>query len=254
MLINWFTVAAQIVNFLILVWLLKRLLYGRIIRAIQARESAIAARVAQTEAAKKAAAEQLALYQAKLKDFEQHHQEMLAQAAQSAEKQHAEMIEKAREQVHALEAKWRKDLEREQQEFLADLRRRAAAEILVVVRRAVNDLACMDLELCTVRVFLDKIRGLNDEAWKSLGNGELSIRSTFDLPEDARAEIRHAIEEHLHGPVRLQFKRVPAMGLGLELRGNGRRIGWNFESYLEAMEEDLRTTLEESAGAEPPRQ
>jgi F-type H+-transporting ATPase subunit b len=37
MLIDWFTVGAQVLNFLILVWLLKRFLYGPILDAIDAR-------------------------------------------------------------------------------------------------------------------------------------------------------------------------------------------------------------------------
>lgn len=42
MLINWFTVFAQIINFLILIWLLKRFLYGPIIKAMEERERKIA--------------------------------------------------------------------------------------------------------------------------------------------------------------------------------------------------------------------
>ena len=42
MLIDWFTVSAQVVNFLILVWLLKRFLYRPILNAIDAREKRIA--------------------------------------------------------------------------------------------------------------------------------------------------------------------------------------------------------------------
>ena len=42
MLIDWFTVVAQVVNFLILVWLLKRFLYKPILDAIDAREKRIA--------------------------------------------------------------------------------------------------------------------------------------------------------------------------------------------------------------------
>ena len=38
MLVNWFTVFAQIVNFIILIYLLKRFLYGPIIRAMEERE------------------------------------------------------------------------------------------------------------------------------------------------------------------------------------------------------------------------
>ena len=35
--IDWFTVVAQILNFLVLVWILKRVLYGPVLRAIAER-------------------------------------------------------------------------------------------------------------------------------------------------------------------------------------------------------------------------
>ena len=43
MLIDWFTVGAQGINFVILVWLLKHFLYKPILGAIDAREKHIAA-------------------------------------------------------------------------------------------------------------------------------------------------------------------------------------------------------------------
>jgi F-type H+-transporting ATPase subunit b len=50
MLIDWFTVSAQVVNFLILVWLLKRFLYRPILNAIDAREKRIATELADADA------------------------------------------------------------------------------------------------------------------------------------------------------------------------------------------------------------
>jgi F-type H+-transporting ATPase subunit b len=246
MLIDWFTIAAQIVNFLVLVWLLKHFLYGRIIGAINTRESKIAARLAEAETKEKEAAEQLALYQAKLADFEKQREGMLADARLNAEKQHAEMIEKARERGRSLETKWQEDLERERNAFLLDLRGRAATEILAIARRTVADLACLDVQQCAVQTFLEKLRLLDHDAWKSLGPGELLIRSAFELPEDTRAEIQQTVEERLETPVSLRFERAPDLGLGLELRGNGRRIAWNSESYLDGLERDLKEALEHS--------
>ena len=46
MLIDWFTVAAQAVNFLILVWLLKRFLYKPVLAAVDEREKRITAQLA----------------------------------------------------------------------------------------------------------------------------------------------------------------------------------------------------------------
>ena len=50
MLVDWFTVAAQVVNFVILVWLLKRFLYQPILHAIDAREQRIALSLADAAA------------------------------------------------------------------------------------------------------------------------------------------------------------------------------------------------------------
>ena len=55
MLIDWFTVSAQIVNFLILVWLLQRFLYRPILDAIDAREQRVAAALTKAEANKEEA-------------------------------------------------------------------------------------------------------------------------------------------------------------------------------------------------------
>ena len=49
MLIDWFTVIAEIVNFLVLVALLKHFLFGRLVAAIDAREERIAARLREAE-------------------------------------------------------------------------------------------------------------------------------------------------------------------------------------------------------------
>ena len=244
MLIDWFTVAAQIVNFLLLVWLLKRFLYRRILHAIETRERRIAERLAAAEAQEKGAAEQLALYQAKLREFEQQHQDLLAQARLEAEKQRSEMVAQAREHVRELESSWQADLARERAAFLADLRRRAAAQLLALARQTVADLACVDIQRCAVQVFLERLRALDRAACQSLGQGELSIRATFDMPEPMRTEVRQALRDRLDPDVTVRFERAAGIGLGIELRGNGCRIGWNSESYLDSLEEDLREALE----------
>jgi F-type H+-transporting ATPase subunit b len=244
MLLDWFTVAAQIVNFLVLVWLLKHFLYERIIRAIDAREKKIAAGLSEAASKKEEADGRLALYQAQLSDFEKRHETMLADARVDAERRHTEMVEEARAQVHALETKWQEDLDRERNAFLTDLRNRAATEILTIAQRALKDLTGRNVQQCAVQVFLEKLHFMDDQEWKNLGQHDLLLRSALDLPEDLRAEIQQTLEEKLQMPVHLQFERAPEMGLGVELRGNGRRIGWNSESYLEAMADDLKKTLE----------
>ena len=62
MLIDWFTVCAQALNFLVLVWLLHRFLYKPVLAAIDARERKIAAQITDAKALEtraKASAEDL---------------------------------------------------------------------------------------------------------------------------------------------------------------------------------------------------
>ena len=244
MLIDWFTVAAQIVNFLVLVWLLKHFLYGRIINAIRNRESRITTRMAEAEEKQKAAAEQLSLYQAKTADLEKQREAWLSEARAAAEKLQSDLVERARAHVQELETKWRLDLERERETFLLDLRTRAAAEIIAIARRTIADLACLDVEECAVRTFMEKLRHLDHNALASLGSGDLLVLSASELPEDTRAEIREMLEDGLATPIRLQFEHAPELGIGVELRGNGRRIGWNAQIYLDSLEQDLKEALQ----------
>jgi len=67
MLIDWFTIAAQALNFLILVWLMKRFLYKPILNAIDAREQRIARELADADAKKAEAQKEREVFKGKNK-------------------------------------------------------------------------------------------------------------------------------------------------------------------------------------------
>jgi F-type H+-transporting ATPase subunit b len=247
MLIDWFTVAAQIFNFLLLVWLLKRFLYSRILGAIDARESRIAASLAEAGAKQKEAADQLSLYNAKVQEIEEQREALLSQARSEAQKQYTEMFDKAQAQIRQLETRWKEDLERERNAFVLELRRRAATEIVAVARRAIADLTCLDLQECAIRVFLEKLRTMDDDARRKMAQSQLLVRTGMDLSDESKAQIRQAVEAWLQMPADLQFDSTPSLGLGLELRGNGWRIGWNSQSYLDEFEKELGQALEDAS-------
>ena len=70
MLIDWFTVGAQALNFIILVWLLKRFLYKPILNAIDAREKRIAGALADANQKKVEAQKERDLFQHKNEEFD----------------------------------------------------------------------------------------------------------------------------------------------------------------------------------------
>jgi F-type H+-transporting ATPase subunit b len=240
MLIDWFTVAAQMVNFVVLVGLMKYFLFGRLVHAIDAREQRIAARLAEAEENNRAAEQHLSAAQAETASIQAQHDQMIAAARNEAESEHKQMLKTARDSVEAIEIKWREDLEREKSAFLEEIRTRAANEILAIAHRVLADLACADLDRCALNAFLHKLSSLD---LTGLGD-DLMVRSGSRLPEDAQQRIGDALEHRLGHAPRLRFELAPQMPWGLELRANGRRIGWNPDTYLGSLEENLRHALE----------
>ncbi|HUA82861.1 MAG TPA: hypothetical protein VMB85_03315 [Bryobacteraceae bacterium] len=244
MLIDWFTVVAQIVNFLVLVGLLKHFLYRRLLDAIDSREKRIAARLKEAEEKNRQAEQCVEQSRAAAERMEQQREQTLAEAREQAEAQHKELLEKARESVRALETKWHEDLDREKSAFLDEIRTRTAYEVLAIARRALADLASADLEQCAVQALLEKLPPLNG----SHGEDELVVRSRSELDAASRQRIEETLHRRLGEKARVNFEHAPELAWGLELRVDGRRVGWNPESYIESLEENLRSALEQRAG------
>ncbi len=253
MLIDWFTVAAQIVNFLILVALMKRFLYGPLLRAIDSREQRIAAQQAEADRKNQEAEAKTQQVQTEISELENRRAQIIEEARQEADRQRHQLVQSARESVQALEAKWRDDLRREETTFFHDIRGAAAAEILSIARHALADLAGADINRGAIQAFLEKMRSLDLEDLKKLcGGGELTVMSATELTGELKQEIEQTIESRMAGPVSLRFERAPEMAWGIELRGNGQRIGWTPEGYLDSLEERLRTVVDEHAAAGVP--
>ncbi|MGD8758265.1 MAG: F0F1 ATP synthase subunit B, partial [Deltaproteobacteria bacterium] len=124
MLIDWFTVIAQIINFLVLVYLLKRFLYKPIIKAMDERERRISGRLEEAEKREDQARHELERYQKKNKEIDGRRQVLLNQIKEDAEVQRKALIDQARDQVEGVRANWHEALEREKDAFLQDLRER----------------------------------------------------------------------------------------------------------------------------------
>lgn len=245
MLIDWFTVLAQIVNFVVLVALLKRFLWARLVKAVDDRESGIVERLREADEHRRQAESELERARAQTAALEQKAKDILTQAEREAEERRKDLIQRAEEQVQVMKARWREDISRDEAAFLNELRSRTAAGILAVIQRALSDLASADLQQCAVNVFLDKLQSVEPAVLKELARGGLTVLSAIELPEDARRRIRQVLEQRLGpGAVAVEFARAPAMSWGIELRGQGRRIGWSADSYMESLETSLKEALE----------
>jgi F-type H+-transporting ATPase subunit b len=244
MLIDWFTVVAQVVNFLVLVALMKRFLWRRLVAVIDKREQRVAGQLAEAEAKHQEAQRLMAETRAMAEELDKNKAALQEAAKHDAEEQKSAMLRQAREEIQNLEAKWHEDLEREQAAFLDEVRTRAATGMLAVIRRALADLACSDIQHCALQVFMEKLKTLDAAAVRDLTGRELSVLTAGELEEADQRAVREALERQLGPGLRLKFERTQSFAWGIELRGNGRRIGWNSDNYIDSLKESLKEALE----------
>jgi F-type H+-transporting ATPase subunit b len=250
-LIDWFTVAAQVVNFLVLVYLLKRFLYGPIIRAMDERERKIAARLEEAGKKREEAEQEAEAYRQKNQAFDAKRQEMLSQAKEEAEAARKELTKVARNQVEAVQANWYEAIQREKEAFLEDLRQRAGKHIYTIARRMLEELANADLEEQIIRVFIERLGRLDEGEQTALresigdsGTTSVEIQSAFDIPTEMRQKIEEAVRIQISERAETSFEISSDSICGIELMVHGRKIAWSLENYLVTLEEGLVEALE----------
>lgn len=249
MLIDWFTIAAQALNFLILVWLMKRLLYKPILNAIGAREQRITKELADAEAKKADAQKEREAFKSKNKEFDRQRDALLSQAAEEAKAERQRLFDEARQAAEVLHAKRRDAMEREQQSLNSEITRRTREEVFAIVRKTLTDLAGMSLEERISEVFRRRLRGLDGEAKEGFArilktsSDPVLVRSAFELPSEQRATIQQALNETFSAEIQVRFETGPDVISGIELTANGRKVAWSIADYLTSLEKSVNELL-----------
>ncbi len=243
--IEFFTLIAQIINFLILVFLLRHFLYKRILKAVDEREKRISSRLEEALQKKKEAQGEAESYHKMKQELLDKREEMLAGIRQEAEELRKDLTKKARDEVGESKARWYEALERQKLSFLADLRRRASEEVYAITRRALHDLANEELEQQIIDAFIKRLQKEDEkEAFKAFGQQhEIMIKSGFEIPEKMRQRIQQVLRGQVGNNINIQFRMTPDLICGVELEAGGRRIIWSLNSYLDTLEEDLSRVL-----------
>ncbi len=257
MLIDWFTVGAQALNFIILVWLLKRYLYKPILNAVDAREKLIAAELADADAKKTEAQKERDEFQRKNDEFDQQRAALLSKTTDEARAERQRLLDDARKAADALSAKRQEALQSDAANLNQAIRRRTQQEVFAIAQKALTDLATTSLEERISEVFIRRLRAMDVKAKEGLGEALKTgtepaiVRSAFDLPAAQRAAIQKALNEIFSGEVRVRFETAPDLVSGIEVTTNGQKIGWSIADYLASLEKGVGELLKEKDKPEP---
>ena len=263
--IDWFTVAAQAVNFVILVALLTRFLYRPLTRVINEREARVGELLDDATRRTVEADERTQRLEEEERALTTRRREALDVLEREIATERMALLDRAREEVARRERDWQAALERRRAEILDRVAGAAVSHLAEALRTALADLTDAELEARAAAVFLARFGALDDGELAALGE-EVSragavVRTARPLAPALHEEIRRRLEGRFGPNLTLRFEVDTGLICGLDLRAGGRRLAWNAEQYVTELEDELRRQLaaEEpesvgagEAGSEPP--
>lgn len=250
--VDWITVIAQVINFLILVWLLKRFLYQPVMSAMQRREARIAERLETADQRERDADQAREQFEADQAQLARDRKTLLDKARADVDQQKKAWLDEAHAEIQSLRDQWHRQIREEQSEFLTHVRREATQTLMTLMSQALSDLADQRLEAAIVSRCLSQLQQLDDDQLHQLVSdmARLTVRSRFDLDADDRNRLSQQLTERLGRSIDLDYEQAPELIAGIEILGDGQRLSWNLADYMTALD-DRVTALLSPAGAPP---
>lgn len=248
MLIDWFTVLAQVVNFLVLILLLKRFLYRPILGAVQEREKKIASRLEGAEQARKEAylrkeelgREREALAKAK--------EQLLAETKKEVQQWRDKSLEQARREIETLRKAWLDGVEEEKEAFSRRLKIRVAEQVLRISRKVLQDLASGSLETQLIETFLVKA-GASRNEWldeNPIEPDRLLVRTGLTMSQDLKGSLEQGLKGLFHRVTRVDFSVEPELGFGIQLLAGDQKVEWNLARYMRGLEGEVLGSIKQT--------
>ncbi|WP_339767343.1 F0F1 ATP synthase subunit B [uncultured Paraglaciecola sp.] len=252
--IDWFTVIAQAINFLILLWLLKRFLYRPIIDGLDARESKIAGILADADNKKKQALELQNQYEKSLNSIEQQGTKIVASAKKEAELTAKNILDEARQSADILLKKRLAAMQQEISQSRQDVLQESMREVYALCRKILGDLADNELENMLFEKLIQRLNTLEENQSSELkhalvtsGNRVL-VRSVFSLSDAQLSRLQHCLQDKFvtdkQQKIELTQSLVPQLITGVELTLNGWKISWSAQNYLTELQQQVEAVLD----------
>jgi len=256
--IDWFTFAAQIVNFFVLVLILRHVLYHPILEALEARRRTVENAVSEAATARETAERDRKALSEERDAYGHQKAELQKRLAEEMETERARLLDAARRELEELSTGWKRRIADEKASAGRLLAELAGNELLSITRQMMRDLSDSELDAAMVRTFLRRWHETPPAELKHHhellqdGRNTIRIRTSAALSDKLRDEISQIVSGDLgiaelatSAISRLHYEVAPELIGGIEICIGDRRIAWTFAEYLSTLEERLHAILEE---------
>jgi len=243
--IDWWTLALQAVNVLILVWILARFLYRPVAAMIERRRVAAVKELADASAMRTAVEAEQAAIRATRDGLAAEREKLLADARKEIETTRNEMLHDTSQRIETLRAENVAVLARERSEMEQELGKQASSLAVQIAQKLLERLSAD----ATTAIFLDalsaQIKALPPKTRELLvappEGGAFNVTTASELNDAQQRQCRNAIEAALGCEVNITFGTDPKLIAGMEVNAGALVLKNNWQADLAQILEQLRS-------------
>lgn len=232
------TFVLEILNFLVLMWLLKRFFYKPVQAAIAARQRNVQ-QILDDARAERTSAEALRQeYEQHLQRWENEHQAKLQALEQSLTEERERQLTRIRTAASDEKARLDALCEKERDTLRHDMLLQARQDALAFATRLLQRLGSAALDEQMLHLLEEDLPQMPPEQTDTLktaahdNGGQVVVQSAFALPDTALDGLRVALEQSLGMPIRLRAEVDATLIGGLRLGIGSQRLHLNLQDEL----------------------
>jgi F-type H+-transporting ATPase subunit b len=240
--LNWSTFVLEVINFLVLIWILKRFLYQPILNVIAERRRLVEeelARASTTESEANALRQQ---YVGRLEEWEAEKREAKERLTREIEQARTRQLSELSEVLKQEKEKARVAEERQQAEKEHALAQQALQHGAIFSSRLLAQAAGPELESRLLDLLIDGLANLPDEQRRRLSDQRretsptVEVCSAFELSVDQRKQLEEVLGR-LTDIANIRFHRDESLIAGLQLEVGAWVIAANLRDELKGFTE-----------------
>jgi len=244
--LSWSTFILEIINFLVLVWILKRFLYQPVLDVIARRRAGIEKTLADARALHSDAEQLQKQYEGRLADWEQERQQARTDLSRELDAERARKMTELQTSLDQVREKSRVTDERRQADAMHKIEEAALVQGARFAARVLQQASGPDTEARLLELVIDGLEQLPAERIAGLHKrygkapAVIEVVSAFPLADEQRRKLTRALTKIVNADTPLQFKQDSELVAGVRSTVGAWILGANIRDELKGFAEFAR--------------
>jgi F-type H+-transporting ATPase subunit b len=227
----------ELINFLVLMWLLQRLFYKPVLNAIRERQRSIDEQVKEATSKLNDAKKFQQQYEKRLEDWDAERSDLMSQVRAEMKEERERQLIKIREEVDNERKRVSAIVDRRSQDEMQK-REQAALEVAAqFTTKLLTQLASPELERGICKIFLGDLHqriheGVHIEMDNEGPSAAIEVFTVYPLPSDERKEIEKGLKELVGSECSYKFAEDPGLIAGIKVTAGGTVLQANLQDAV----------------------